>query len=547
MSARLVLGPLLRYAGEREATVWVETDAPCEVEVLDRRERTFQVAGHHYAILALTDLEPGSATEYEVALDGERRWPDPSVGDFPPSAIRTIHPGRSLNVAFGSCRVSAPNEAPYTGRSRRPTSTARGVDALRALSTRMMAEPRENWPDLLLMLGDQIYADEVSPETRAFIRSRRDVSEPPGEQAADFEEYTRLYREAWSEPAFRWLVSTVPTAMVFDDHDVHDDWNTSRAWLEEMRAKPWWNERIVSAFMTYWLYQHLGNMPPAELAEDDVLRRVREADDAEPLLREFAYRADREPDSVRWSFSRDLGDTRLVVVDTRAARSLDEGARSMLDEGEWRWLDGQLRGGVDHLLIASSLPLFMTPGVHWVEAACEAASGGGAGRAVARVGEAVRQAVDLEHWPAFLESFERLVEMIRSVGAGERGEPPTTITTLGGDVHFAYLAEVAFPPEAGVRSAVHQAVCSPFRNPLGPVERTLMRLAASQRMGGAVRALARRGGVSDPVPSWSIVDGPRFDNQVATLGVDGGLVNLRLEHTRPAEEGLHLSFERRLS
>ena len=28
--------------------------------------------------------------------------------------------------------------------------------------------------------------------------------------------------------------------MIFDDHDVIDDWNTSAAWLAEMRATPWW-------------------------------------------------------------------------------------------------------------------------------------------------------------------------------------------------------------------------------------------------------------------------------------------------------------------
>ena len=34
----------------------------------------------------------------------------------------------------------------------------------------------------------------------------------------------------------RWLLSTVPTAMIFDDHDVIDDWNTSRDWVAKMRA-----------------------------------------------------------------------------------------------------------------------------------------------------------------------------------------------------------------------------------------------------------------------------------------------------------------------
>ena len=43
----------------------------------------------------------------------------------------------------------------------------------------------------------------------------------------------------------RWLLSTVPSAMIFDDHDVHDDWNTSIDWVTEMREKAWWRKRIV--------------------------------------------------------------------------------------------------------------------------------------------------------------------------------------------------------------------------------------------------------------------------------------------------------------
>ena len=37
--AKLVLGPLLRYVCETEAVVWVETDEPCEVEVLGHTSR----------------------------------------------------------------------------------------------------------------------------------------------------------------------------------------------------------------------------------------------------------------------------------------------------------------------------------------------------------------------------------------------------------------------------------------------------------------------------------------------------------------------------
>jgi hypothetical protein len=61
----LVLGPMLRYLDERQATVWVETDAQCEVEVLGRRARTFCVEGHHYAIVSIDDLGPGETYPYE--------------------------------------------------------------------------------------------------------------------------------------------------------------------------------------------------------------------------------------------------------------------------------------------------------------------------------------------------------------------------------------------------------------------------------------------------------------------------------------------------
>src|SRR5918992_2849421 len=112
------------------------------------------------------------------------------------------------------------------------------------------------------MLGDQVYADEVSLETRAFIRKRRDVREPPGEEVADFEEYTWLYRESWGDPTIRWLFSTVSCSMTVDDHDVHDDWRISAAWVREMESQDWWKERECAAIASYWIYQYIGNLSP---------------------------------------------------------------------------------------------------------------------------------------------------------------------------------------------------------------------------------------------------------------------------------------------
>jgi hypothetical protein len=544
---QLVLGPLLRYVGETEATVWVEADDSCEVEVLGCTQRTFQVAGHHYALVHVTGLSPGETYEYEVALGGERRWPEPD-SEFPPSLIRTGGGGDRLRICFGSCRVSLPHEPPYTY-SKKDDPRGRDIDALYAVARRMLLQETHEWPDMLVLLGDQVYADEVSPETRKFIEARRDTSEPPGEEVKDFEEYTRLYRESWGDPWIRWLFSTVRTAMIWDDHDVHDDWNISRDWVESARELDWWDERITGAVMSYWVYQHLGNLSPEHQAGDEIYARVREVDDAAELLREFAFKADRETAGTRWSYCRDNGGTRLIVLDSRAGRVLDPGNRAMIDDEEWDWFVDHVKGDFDHLLIASSVPFLLPGGEHGLEAWNEAVCDGAWGRLGSRMGERVRQGLDLEHWAAFRNSFERLSRLLEEVASGKHGRPPSTIVMLSGDVHHAYLAEVAFRREIEAKSAVYQATCSPFRNSLDSKEQRMVRFASS-RVGQAIGSLlCRSAGVPPARIRWRIDEGPWFDNQVGTLDLDGPSARFRLEKTHPDEwvtPTLHDVCERQL-
>ncbi len=510
--AHLVLGPLLRYTGSTQATVWVETDAPCEVAVLDARARSFCIEGHHYALVVLSDLEPGAVRPYEVHLDGERVWP-PADGR-PPSSIHTREGERRARLVFGSCRVGDPLREPYTlPPDAHPLGF--GIDALWALSRRLQSGIEE-WPDCLLLLGDQVYADETSEATRAFIRARRDTGRPPGEQVADFEEYTRLYRETWSDPDIRWLLATVPSTMIFDDHDVHDDWNISDAWVREMRATDWWEERITGAFMAYWLYQHIGNLAPPELAEEPLLAELPTLGDGGARLRELARGFDREPTASRFAFHRDFGRSRLVVIDSRAARVLADGRRDMVDDEEWQWIAEHARGSFDHLIIASTLPVFMTPGVDGFEAWNEAVCSGAWGRLAARGGEKLRRALDLEHWPAFQRSFRTMVELLHELAEGP--DAPATISLIGGDVHTAYIAEVDLGGQQ--RSRVFQIVCSPFRNPLAPRERRVIRLFSTRAAGVACRALARSAGVRRPDVSWQLVTPITFDNSVAVLELD---------------------------
>src|SRR6476646_6029506 len=115
LMADLVLGPLLRHVGDTDATVWVETSQPCTVEILDHREHTWTVAGHHYALVVIEGLEPGSTSEYQVQLDGEFAWPEP--GSAAPSLIRTLRDDATLDLAFGSClfATTATTEDPHLG------------------------------------------------------------------------------------------------------------------------------------------------------------------------------------------------------------------------------------------------------------------------------------------------------------------------------------------------------------------------------------------------------------------------------------------------
>lgn len=515
----LVLGPLLRHVDETSAAVWVETGGPATVAVrIGERTwtaRTFGVHGHHYALVEVTGLEPATVAAYEVEVDDVPVWPVAGDFDLPAPVIATLAPERPVRLAFGSCRTSVSHDE--------KGNRTHGVDALRAFGLALAGLTRPEHPperpDLLLFLGDQVYADETTDEMRAFIESRRDIDKPPGAELADYEEYAHLYRLAWSDPVNRWLLSTVPSLMIFDDHDVRDDWNTSQTWREQMAEKPWWHGRIVAALASYWVYQHLGNLSVAERAEDEIWRRVVAHDGPEELdlgevLDAFAARVDEVPESYRWSFARDLGRSRLVVVDSRAARVLDPSRRAMLDEPETAWLDEQMRGDVEHLLVGTSLPFLMPDGLHHLEAFSEALAQGAWGRTAGRVGEWVRQVVDLEHWPAFQRSFGQVADLAVEVAVGRRGRPPRTVTFLSGDVHHSYVSQVRTPPDA---ARIVQAVCSPIRNPL-PRKMRFATAALSYGVAGPIGWFAAKSAkVPDAPFRWRRVRGPWFDNNLAVL------------------------------
>ncbi|MFE2019804.1 alkaline phosphatase D family protein [Streptomyces sp. NPDC059499] len=568
--AGLRLGPLLRYvdweSGSR-ATVWVEASRPCTAEVrcadgASGSTPTFAVEGHHYALVVVTGLTPDSTTAYEVLLDGRRVWP-PEDSRFPASTITTPpvpqpEEAGPVRIAFGSCRWAAPPKGERDPRSRLRSSRgdAIGPDALDTLAVELAADPTAVRPDVLLLLGDQVYADETSKATRRRIAARRDLNEPPGGEVADYEEYTLLYDESWRDPDVRWLLSTVPSCMIFDDHDVIDDWNTSAAWLEDMRRTPWWHERIVSGLMSYWVYQHLGNLSPEALEADPLYAAVRAVPDATEVLRDHAARADADPAHTRWSYRRVFGRVRLLMVDTRAARVLGEQQRSMLDAGEARWMRDEALtdpDAYDHLLIGTSLPWLLPPLIHdaesWNAALCRGERGGPDGR-WARFGEKVRRASDLEHWAAFPESFKELTELLRQVADGP--DAPATVCVLSGDVHHAYITEPHWPdsvPGATPGARILQLTCSPVHNSIPATIRAGFRFGWSTPGRWLGRALALHGRTGAPPMRWRRTGGPWFGNQLMSLTLHGRKAALTLVQARQRPTGAQLEtvLERELT
>ena len=524
---RLVLGPLLRHVGMADATVWVETDGACTIEVLGHQERTWTVAGHHYALVCVAGLEAGSSTPYDVRLDGELVWPPPDE-QRPHPRIRTHASGTPLRVVFGSCRYARP-EAVSNDSNFDP-------DALDTYAKRMTDLPEQEWPDALMLLGDQVYADETSEQTRKRIRARRDVTVAPYEQVKDFEEYTWLYDESWTDDDVRWLLSTVPSSMIFDDHDIADDWNTSAQWRRDMQRTSWWEERVIGGLSSYWVYQHLGNLAPQALAEDELYQRVREhGGDCAPMLREFAAAADREADGrkgAQWSYRRDLGEVRLLVIDSRCGRMLDEDDRAMVSDVEFRWIEEQVEGDYDHLLIGTSLPWLLARALHDVEAWNEVLSGGARGARMARWAEKFRRAADLEHWAAFRDSFDRLAELFACVGrgdhAGSGGQPPATVCVLSGDVHHAYAAQAHY--DESVHSLVYQLTCSPVHNYVPRFMQVAFRAAWSRVAERVTRFVLTRVTEVPPQPlTWSRLAGPYYGNEIATLTLDGRSAEVLIE------------------
>lgn len=219
------------------------------------------------------------------------------------------------------------------------------------------------------------------------------------------------------------LFAHLPTLMIFDDHDVTDDWNLSAAWEAAVYEHPFSRRIVGNALIAYLLCQGWGNDPDG-LAEP--LAASRE------WLNSAGHdgRLDGETHNrlvthllrfTGWGYTLD-STPRLVVLDTRTRRWRSERRRhhpsGLMD---WEALSEFQQELLEEpsVIIVSPAPIF---GVKLIE---------GIQRVFTWFGKPLL--VDAENWMAHPGAAHTMLNILR------HSRTPQRYVILSGDVHYSFV------------------------------------------------------------------------------------------------------------
>lgn len=234
-------------------------------------------------------------------------------------------------------------------------------------------------------------------------------------------EQTALKQFVQDLPSVRRLFAHLPTAMIFDDHDITDDWNLSREWEEVAYGHPFSRRVIGNALVAYQIHQGWGNDPEAfspcliQNIQATLLTPGLQAHD-ETLNTLFQFR--------RWNFIWQTNPP-LVVIDTRTHRWRSETAArkpsGLMDWESLTNLQQQLKG-LPAVLLVSPTPIF---GVKLIEVIQ---------RIFSWLGKPLM--VDAENWMAHPGSGHAILNIF------QHPQTPRHFVVLSGDVHYSFVYDV---------------------------------------------------------------------------------------------------------
>ncbi|HEX6011161.1 MAG TPA: hypothetical protein VFY87_05005, partial [Geminicoccaceae bacterium] len=220
-----------------------------------------------------------------------------------------------------------------------------------ALWRQLAAEHAARPFHLLFQGGDQLYADTIwkeVPELGAWRRLPwREGNAAPftpamaeGADAYYFERYLRV----WGQPEIAAVLASIPSVMMWDDHDIFDGWGS---WPEDRQQSP--------------VFQGVGALAREHFA-----------------LFQLAARPDHLPDGFgdrdggHFGCAFRAGEVGIVAPDLRSERTRGR----MMGEAGWRHFEAALNGlaGCRHVLVMSSVPL-VNADMTWLERLYVAAPG----------------------------------------------------------------------------------------------------------------------------------------------------------------------------
>lgn len=226
-------------------------------------------------------------------------------------------------------------------------------------------------------------------------------------------------------PGVARVFAHLSTLMIFDDHDITDDWNLSAQWEATAYGHPFSNRIIGNALLAYMLCQGWGNQPAVfeELLEqtqaltatvqDNHLHAAAQDELLQTLLK-----------FQQWHYVLPTTPA-LVVLDTRTRRWRSEFAlkqpSGLLD---WEALSELQQALLDHpsAIIVSPAPIF---GVKLIETVQKVFSWCG-----------YPLLVDAENWMAHRGAAQVILNIFR------HSRTPGNYVILSGDVHYSFVYEV---------------------------------------------------------------------------------------------------------
>lgn len=218
----------------------------------------------------------------------------------------------------------------------------------------------------------------------------------------------------------------LPTYMIFDDHDVTDDWNLSALWEATTYEHPFSRRIVGNALIGYLLCQAWGNNPDAFSGVMGAIQEVSAA--AEQGMVYKPAQQDKLIDSLlhfeHWHYSLPTR-PRIVVLDTRTRRwrsELNRGRPSGLLDWEALTDFQQDIMGEKAVIVVSPAPMF---GVKLIEVIQ---------RIFTFFGKPLT--VDAENWMAHRGAASVLLNIFGHSGT------PETFVILSGDVHYSFAYDV---------------------------------------------------------------------------------------------------------